>query len=89
MVRTQQEILFLPKQTERIVQTSAFLDMKEKLAPIAAAAEKDDPNKPSLLRPHEQGCKVPEKLEYKAGQPVEDLCSIPPRALALDEAAAG
>ena len=84
MVRTQQEIMFLPKQAEQTVQTSAFVKMKETLKPIAAEAEKNDPEKPSLLRPHEEGCKAPEKIEYKAGQPIEDLCSMPARTIEVE-----
>ena len=77
MVQTQREIMFMPKQSERIVQTSEFLKMKEDLAPIAARAEKEEIGKPSLLMTREEGCKPPPKLEYSPGQPIEELCARP------------
>ncbi len=77
MVQTQREIMFMPKQSERIVQTSEFLKMKEELAPIAAKAEKEEVGKPSLLMTREEGCKPPPKLEYTPGQPIEELCARP------------
>ncbi|MDE3186515.1 MAG: M48 family metalloprotease [Acidobacteriota bacterium] len=77
MVQTQREIMFMPKQSERIVQTSEFLKMKDDLAPLAAKAEKEDVGKPSLLMTREEGCKPPPKLEYTPGQPIEKLCAMP------------
>ena len=77
MVQTQREIMFMPRQSERIVQTSEFLKMKQELAPIAAKAEKEEIGKPSLLTTREEGCKPPPKLEYTPGQPIEDLCARP------------
>lgn len=77
MVQTQREIMFMPRQSERIVQTSEFLKMKEALAPIAAKAEKEEVGKPSLLITKEEGCKPPPKLEYAPGQPIEELCARP------------
>lgn len=78
MVQTQREILFLPKPTEQIVHTSAFESMKKELAPIAAAAEKEEAGKPSLVITKEEGCLAPKKLEYKSEQPIEELCSSVP-----------
>ena len=77
MVDTQREILFLPAKPSAVTQTSAFDEMKKKLAPIAAAAEKEEVGRPSLLLKREQGCEPPKKLEYKPGQPIEELCSTP------------
>ena len=77
MVQTQREIMFMPAQSERIVQTSEFLKMKEDLAPIAAKADKEEIGKPSLLMTREEGCKPPPKLEYTPGQPIEALCAKP------------
>jgi Zn-dependent protease with chaperone function len=77
MVETQREILFLPKKERLVVQTAAFEQMKKELAPIAAAADKEEVGKPSLLLQREQGCEPPKKLEYKAGEPIEDLCARP------------
>lgn len=78
MVETQREIMFLPKKDGLVVQTAAFEQMKKELAPIASAAEKEEVGKPSLLLQREQGCEAPKKLEYKPGEPIEDLCARPP-----------
>jgi Zn-dependent protease with chaperone function len=78
MVETQREITFLPKKENLVVQTAAFEAMKKELAPIATAAEKEEAGKPSLLLQREQGCEPPKKLEYKPGEPIEDLCARPP-----------
>ncbi|HUY95997.1 MAG TPA: M48 family metalloprotease [Terracidiphilus sp.] len=75
MMAAEREIMFLPEGKEQIVQTSAFLQMKQDLAPIAASQEKEEVGKPSLLLTKEEGCEPPRKLEYKPGQPIEQLCS--------------
>jgi Zn-dependent protease with chaperone function len=77
MVETQREILFLPHKSDLVMQTSSFEDMKQKLAPIAARAEREQVKKPSLLITREEGCEPPKKLEYKPGQPIEELCAVP------------
>ncbi len=79
MVQTERELLFLPSKPSAIVQTSAFEEMKRSLAPVTAAAEKEEFGKPSLLLTREEGCEPPKKLEYKSGQPVEELCATPVR----------
>ena len=81
MVEAQREIMYMPKKEGLTVQTPEFLQMKKDLAPITAAAEKEDANKPSLLLSKEEGCAPPQKLEYKPGQPIEDLCSAEPRSV--------
>jgi hypothetical protein len=60
-----------------IVQTSAFEQMKKELAPIAATANKKEMGKPSLKITREQGREPPKRLEYTAGQPIEELCAAP------------
>lgn len=75
MVAAKREIMFLPKGGELTVQTSEFLEMRKKLEPIAKQAEKEEMGKPSLLLTKEQGCEPPKKLEYKAGQPIDQICS--------------
>ncbi|TAM80591.1 MAG: hypothetical protein EPN47_15125 [Acidobacteria bacterium] len=75
MVDTQREIAFLPKKENLMLQTTAFESMKKALAPISAAAEKEEKGKPSLRMTAEQGCTPPQKLEYKPGQPIENLCA--------------
>src|SRR5215472_2444280 len=81
MVQTEREIMFLEQKPEAITQTSAFDQMKKELAPIAAKAEKEELGKPSLLITKEEGCEAPKKLEYKAGQPIEELCSSVPATI--------
>ncbi len=81
MIQAQREIMFMPRRGDQIVQTSAFEQMKKELAPIAAKAEKEEIGKPSLLVTREEGCNPPPKLEYKPGQPIEEVCNMPPRTL--------
>jgi len=80
MADAKREISFLPPKPEMVVQTKAFEQMKKELAPIAAAADKEEIGKPSLKMPQEQGCQPPKKLEYTPEQPIEDLCSSAPRS---------
>ena len=75
MVQSQREIMFLERKPAAIVQTSAFEQMKKELAPIAAKAEKEDANAPSLKMSREEGCEPPTKVEYKPDQPIEQLCA--------------
>jgi hypothetical protein len=63
--------------TNATTQTAAFEQMKKELAPIAAKAEKEEVGKPSLLITKEEGCEPPKKLEYKPGQPIEQICATP------------
>lgn len=79
MVQAQREMMFLPQPGEQVVQTSAFDAMKAELAPLAAIAEKEEKEKPSLLMTREEGCQAPAKLEFKAEQPIEELCASGPR----------
>jgi Zn-dependent protease with chaperone function len=79
MVQAQRETMFLPKGGELLVQTTEFEQMKKDLAPVVAAAEKEEKEKPSLLLTKEEGCAPPQKIEYKSGQPIEQICSIEPR----------
>lgn len=77
MVATQREILFLSPKSDPVLQTTAFEEMKKRLAPIAAKAEKEEVGKPSLLKNREEGCTPPRKLEYTTGQPIEQICAAP------------
>jgi len=81
MVEAQREIMFMPQQKEQVVQTSEFLQMKKDLAPIIQAAEKEEKEKPSLMMTKEEGCTPPKKLEYKPGQPIDQICAATPAAL--------
>ncbi|MFN3321860.1 MAG: M48 family metalloprotease [Bryobacteraceae bacterium] len=78
MVKAQREIMFLPERESLIQQSTAFMEMKKNLVEVAAQAEKDEKDRPSLLRPEEDDCSPPPKLEYVPGQRIETLCSIPP-----------
>ncbi len=77
MVDSEREILFLPPQPQMIVQTTAFERMQRELAPIAAAQQRAEAGAPSLRMTREEGCAPPKTLEYKPGQPVEELCAQP------------
>ena len=81
MVEAQREIMYMPKEGERVIQTPEFLQMKRDLAPISAEAQKEEVGKPSLLMTKEEGCTPPKKLEYKPGQPIEQVCAAEPRNL--------
>jgi len=81
MVDTRREIMFLPAKPDMIVQTSAFEQMKKELAPVVAAAGKEEAQRPSLKITRAEGCEPPKKLEYTSGQPIEELCSAPPRTV--------
>lgn len=81
MVSAEREILFMPPKPEYITQTSAFEEMKKKLAPITVAAEKEEVGKPSLRITREEGCEPPAKLEYTPGQPIEEICAAVPRSI--------
>ena len=82
MVAAQREIMFMPAKPDLIVHSSAFEQMKKALAPIAAAANKEEMGKPSLKITREEGCEPPKRLEYTPGQPVEQLCAAPIQTLA-------
>ncbi|MDE3136066.1 MAG: M48 family metalloprotease, partial [Acidobacteriota bacterium] len=79
MVDSEREIIFLPPKPHLIIQTAAFEKMKSELKPVTAVAEKEATEKPSLMFTRVEGCEPPAKLEYTAGQPIEDLCSMPMR----------
>ncbi len=79
MEQSEREIMFLERKPSAVVVTSAFEQMKKALAPIAAKAEKEDANAPSLKITRAEGCEPPKKLEYKPGQPIEQLCSAASR----------
>ncbi len=81
MVQAQREIMFMPKMQDLMVQTAEFTQMKKDLEPVVAAAEQEEKEKPSLLLTKEEGCTPPRKIEYKAGQPIEQICSVEPRSL--------
>ncbi|HKV24219.1 MAG TPA: M48 family metalloprotease [Candidatus Acidoferrum sp.] len=81
MVDARREIMFLPAKPDVIVQTSSFEEMKLRLVPVTAAAAKEEMKRPSLKMTREEGCEPPARLEYKPGQPIEELCAAPPRTV--------
>lgn len=81
MVESRREIMFLPQGRDLLVQSTEFEQMKKDLAPVVAAAEKEEKEKPSLLLTKEEGCAPPQKIEYKPGQPIEQLCTAEPRSI--------
>ena len=75
MVEAQREIMFLPHKSDFIMQTSAFEQMKQRLAPISAKSKEDEGKRPSLLITREEGCQPPAKVQYKPGQAIEEPCA--------------
>jgi predicted Zn-dependent protease len=76
MVRTEREIMFLPKKSNLTMQTSEFQEMKKELGTVKVRAEEEEKNRPSLRTP-EANCPAPQKAEYQDGQPIEAICSLP------------
>ena len=79
MLQAQREIMFLERNANAVIQSSAFEQMKRDLAPITAQADKEEIGKPSLLLTKQEGCESPKMIEYKPDRPIEELCSSPPR----------
>jgi len=79
MLQAQREIVFLERNPNAIIQSSAFEQMKRDLAPVTAQAEKEEISKPSLLLTKHEGCESPKMVEYKPDRPIEELCSSLPR----------
>jgi len=78
MVHAMQVIMFLPKKSHYIVNTTAFMKMKKELKKVTAKANKKAKNAPSLeLGGNARGCAPPKKFEFKPNQPIEDLCHSP------------
>jgi hypothetical protein len=71
------EIMFMPAKSDFIDHTSAFEQMERQLAPVSAAANKEEIGRPSLKITREDGCEPPTRRECKPGQPIESLCSAP------------
>jgi hypothetical protein len=73
MVHSKREIMFLPAKSGLVRQSQGFQEMKRELSKVTAEAEEEEKQRPRLLAPIE-GCPAPEKIEYKSGQPIEDIC---------------
>lgn len=79
MVESEREMMYLPKRSEAIVNTTEFAAMKQALSKVTVKAEEESKERPSLLAP-EQGCPVPSKLVYEPDKPIETICSTPQTA---------
>jgi hypothetical protein len=80
MVDAQREIMFLPKKPHEILNTPQFGEMKKNLAQFLKEekAKKKSGNQPTLFEANSvPGCKAPELIGYKPGQPIEAICSLP------------
>jgi beta-barrel assembly-enhancing protease len=76
MMKTQEEILYLPKKEALVQQSTAFLRMKERLGKLSEPAEEDRANAPTLKGP-EKDCPPVKKIGYKPGQRIEEICDLP------------
>lgn len=76
MVHSKREIMFLPAKSGLLRQSKEFEQMKAELSKVTAQAADEEKQRPSLLAPVE-GCAAPAKIEYKPGQPIEDICPGP------------
>lgn len=83
MVESEKEIMYLPKKSDAIVNTSDFGVMKQALAKVTARAEEESKQRPSLVSP-EQSCPAPAKLVYEPDKPIETICSTPQTTLARE-----
>ena len=73
MVRSEEEILYLPKRPNEVVTTSAFIAMKKELARYMAHKKHVAPPIPKNLV-LEPGCGAPPKHHYKMSHLIETLC---------------
>jgi hypothetical protein len=76
MVHSKREIMFLPARNGLIRQSQEFEEMKKELSKVTEQAADEEKQRPSLLAPVE-GCPAPGKIEYKPGQPIEEICPGP------------
>lgn len=76
MVHSKREIMFLPPKEGLVENSTDFDQMKDHLKTVTKKADEEERDRPSLLAPV-QGCPAPDKIEYKAGDPIEVLCPEP------------
>lgn len=76
MVNAEREIDFLPKKDQLVVQTADFKAMKEHLDKLVAKIDRESKTRSEMLM-REKGCQAPHKYDYKPGESVETLCSLP------------
>ncbi len=73
MVKSEQEIMYLPPRDQLVTNSPEFDRMKGELATFIEAEEAEEDERPSLHAPVE-GCGEPDTLEYEPDQPIELLC---------------
>jgi predicted Zn-dependent protease len=77
MVRSKEEILYLPPKEALIFQTQEFEQMKRVLKGVSAKSNAEqDAKRPSLLG-KEENCEKPREL-YKPQDPIEQICNSLP-----------
>jgi Zn-dependent protease with chaperone function len=76
MVRSEREIMYLPRQEASVVNTTEFMTMKAALTKVSQKAEEESKERPTLFS-KEKGCPAPEKLLYEPDKPIETICSPP------------
>ena len=81
MVQTQREIEFLPAKETAVIQTQQFVEIRDyaelcgKESALKTKAE--EACRPTLYGPLEQDCPEPKRVEYKPGDPIDQICSFP------------
>jgi predicted Zn-dependent protease len=74
MVRSKEEIMYLPQKEALVFQTQEFEQMKRVLKDVSAKSNAaQDAKRPSLLGKEEK-CEKPQEL-YKPQEPIEDICN--------------
>jgi Zn-dependent protease with chaperone function len=73
MVRSEEQIMYLPKKPDEVINTSAFVKMKKELARYMANRKEAVPPIPKHLV-IEPGCGAPPKHHYKMSHMIETLC---------------
>lgn len=73
MVMSEEQIMYLPKKPEEVINTSAFVKMKKELAQYMAQRKEEVPPIPKNLV-IARGCGAPPKHHYKMPHLIETLC---------------
>lgn len=73
MVKSEEEILYLPKRPNQVVTTSAFIAMKKELARYKASKKRFKLPMTHVFI-HVPGCRLPSKHHYKPAHLIETLC---------------
>ncbi len=76
MLDAEREIMFLPPKKDLITNTPQFTKMHTELVAYDQKVKKEKGPLFNPLAPA-PGCPAPNKMEYKAGEPIENLCSLP------------